>query len=274
MMSRRFLPTDRPYEVFDPPQGPAKQIFVLQPTEAPSTKLPFAKRRDGLGTTHHEAGTLRMGTDSNDSVTNEDCRFHHVANTYVAGPALFPTQGSPNPMLTGTALARRLGDLLKRPRPQASPGFKLLFDGVSTASWQMSTIKNQPGRDDPGRFHVIDGGLESAPGTDLGLFYTKIDFVNYILKLEWLAWREDDNSGIFLRFPDLNSKGYDNTAFVAVDFGFEVQIDALGRGSPPPGQNVDPNSAQQARSTTSPSRTSTRASWRVVRVSGMSLKSG
>jgi len=229
-----------PYEVFDPPQGPAKQIFVLQPTEAPSTKLPFAKRRDGLGTTHHEAGTLRMGTDPNDSVANKDCRFHHVANTYVAGPALFPTQGSPNPMLTGTALARRLGDLLKRPAPQASPGFNLLFDGVSTASWQMSTIKNQPGRDDPGRFHVVDAGLESAPGTDLGLFHTKINFSNYILKIEWLTWREDDNSGIFLRFPDLNSKGYDNTAFVAVDFGFEVQIDALGRGSPPPGQNVDP----------------------------------
>jgi choline dehydrogenase-like flavoprotein len=229
----------QPYEVFDPPQGPPKQIFVLQPTEAASTRLPFQKRRDGLGTTHHEAGTLRMGTDPNDSVTNADCRFHQVANTYVAGPALFPTQGSPNPMLTGTALARRLGDLLKRPQPQASPGFKLLFDGVSTAKWQMSTIKNQPGRDNPGRFYVIDGGLESAPGTDLGLFYTKIDFTNYILKLEWLSWREDDNSGIFLRFPDLNSKGYDNTAFVAVDFGFEVQIDALGRGSPPPGQNVD-----------------------------------
>jgi choline dehydrogenase-like flavoprotein len=229
----------QPYEVFDPPQGPPKQVFVLQPTEAASTKLPFEKRRDGLGTTHHEAGTLRMGTDPNDSVTNEDCRFHQVVNTYVAGPALFPTQGSPNPMLTGTALARRLGDLLKRPLPQASPGFNLLFDGVSTASWQMSMIKNQPGRDNPGRFYVIDGGLESAPGTDLGLFYRKIDFTNYILKLEWLSWREDDNSGIFVRFPDLNSKGYDNTAFVAVDFGFEVQIDALGRGSPPPGQNVD-----------------------------------
>jgi 3-keto-disaccharide hydrolase len=142
-------------------------------------------------------------------------------------------------MLTGTALARRLGDHLKQPLPQADPGFTLLFDGVSTASWQMSTIKNQPGRDNPGRFHVVDGGLESAPGTDLGLFYTKINFANYILKLQWLAWREDDNSGIFLRFPDLNSKGYDNTAFVAVDFGFEVQIDALGRGDPPPGQNVD-----------------------------------
>ena len=180
-----------------------------------------------------------MGISAGNSVTDENCRFHHVANTYVAGPALFPTIGSPNPMLTGTALARRLGDHLKQPLAQADPGFTLLFDGASTASWQMSTIKNQPGRDNPGRFHVVDGGLESAPGTDLGLFYTKINFANYILKLQWLAWREDDNSGIFLRFPDLNSKGYDNTAFVAVDFGFEVQIDALGRGDPPPGQNVD-----------------------------------
>jgi len=103
----------------------------------------------------------------------------------------------------------------------------------------MSTIKNQPGRDNPGRFHIVDAGLESAPGTDLGLFYTALPFDDYILKLQWLTWREDDNSGIFLRFPDVTTKNYDNTAFVAVDFGFEVQIDALERGSPPPGQNVD-----------------------------------
>jgi len=231
----------QPYEVFDPPQGPPAQIFKLQPTELASSKLPFAKRRDKMGTTHHEAGPLWIGTNASDSVTNEDARFHHVSNAYVAGPAAFPSLGSPNPMLTGTALARRLGNFLKRPKPQPSPGFQLLFDGASTAKWKMTTIKNQPGRDDPGRFHVIDGGLESAPGTDLGLFYTKIDFTNYILKLEWLTWRDDDNSGIFLRFPEpvTATNDYNNCAFIAVDFGFEVQIDALGRGSPPPGQNVD-----------------------------------
>lgn len=32
---------------------------------------------------------------------------------------------------------------------------------------------------------------------------------------------------MFLRFPHLDGKNYDNTAFVAVDFGFEVQIDQL-----------------------------------------------
>jgi hypothetical protein len=229
----------QPYEVFDPPQGVPNQIYTLQPTDAASSRLPFAKRRDTMGTTHHEAGTLRMGIDPTQSVTNEDARFHEVDNAYVAGPALFPSLGSPNPMLTGTALARRLGNHLKHPRPQANDGFQLLFDGVSTAGWKMSTIKNQPGRNDPGRFIIVDAGLESAPGTDLGLFYRKINFVNFVLRLEWLSWREDDNSGVFLRFPDPASVNYDNTAFVAVDFGFEIQIDALGRGSPPPGQSVD-----------------------------------
>ena len=235
----KIFANGQPYEVFEPPQGPPRQIHKMQPNEAPSSKLPFQKRRDTMGTTHHEAGPLWMGASPNDSVTDENARFHHVGNAYVAGPALFPTLGSPNPMLTGTALARRLGDFLKRPKPQPSPGFQLLFDGASTASWKMSTIKNQPGHDNPGRFHVIGAGLESAPGSDLGLFYTKINFVNYVLKLRWLTWREDDNSGIFVRFPDPTTVDYNNTAFVAVDFGFEVQIDALGRGSPPPGQNVD-----------------------------------
>ena len=32
-----------------------------------------------------------------------------------------------------------------------------------------------------------------------------------------------------MRFPHPDSKGYNNTSFVAVDFGFEVQIDQLGQ---------------------------------------------
>src|SRR5439155_18598221 len=97
-------------------------------------------RRDGLGTTHHEAGTLRMGQDATQSVTDPNCRFHTGVNTYVAGPALFPTIGSPNPMLTGIALARRLGDHLM-PAPAlatAETGFSYLFDGTDAqfANWQ------------------------------------------------------------------------------------------------------------------------------------------
>src|SRR4051812_2845518 len=61
--------------------------------------------RDGLGTTHHEAGTLWMGATDTDSVTDTSGRFHHVSNAYVVGPAVFPTLGSANPSLTALALA-------------------------------------------------------------------------------------------------------------------------------------------------------------------------
>ena len=73
-------------------------------------------RRDDLGTTHHDAGTMRMGDNVADAVTNDFGRIHDTTNCYVAGPALFPTVGSPNPMLTGVALGRRTGDLLNRQR--------------------------------------------------------------------------------------------------------------------------------------------------------------
>ena len=60
---------------------------------------------DPLGSTHHEAGTLWMGTPGS-SITDKDGRFHHIGNAYVAGPALFPRIGSANPTLTALALAR------------------------------------------------------------------------------------------------------------------------------------------------------------------------
>ncbi len=226
----KVLSGNQPFEVMTP-QG-LKQV---QPGDDLSTKLFYTPnghpdpaqrgRRDGLGTTHHEAGTLWMGEDPAKSVTTPEARFHDVMNVYAAGPALFPSVGSPNPMLTGIALARRLGDHLSR-AATPDPGFTLLFDGLTTAKWQMSSISNQPGRDHPGRFRVIDKALVAEPGTDLGLFWhTDPTPPNFILRLEWMRFRDDDNSGVFVRFPDPNSKGYNNTAYVAVDFGFEVQID-------------------------------------------------
>jgi len=136
-------------------------------------------------------------------------------------------------MLTGVALTRRLGDHLA-PAPQPftpETGFTAVFNGFSTDDWRMSTIRNQPpNRSNPGKFIIVDRSLETTPGNDLGLlWFTKPMPANYILRLQWLRWEQDGNSGVFVRFPDLNSKGYDNTAYVAVDFGFEVQIDELGK---------------------------------------------
>jgi hypothetical protein len=75
-------------------------------------------------------------------VTSAEGHFHGTVNAYAAGPALFPTIGSPNPMLTGIALVRRLGDHLIPEPPVASKerGFTPLFDGSQAlfADWRMA----------------------------------------------------------------------------------------------------------------------------------------
>jgi len=76
---------------------------------------------------------------------------------------------------------------------------------------------------------IIDGTLETVAGNDMGIFWCTVPApADFILKLQWLRLTADSNSGVYLRFPDPESKGYNNTAFVADDFGFEVQIDELG----------------------------------------------
>lgn len=105
----------------------------------------------------------------------------------------------------------------------------VLFDGTLTSAWKMSTIKNQPGKDDPGRFDVEGDALVSKPGTDLGmLWHTAPTPPNFLLELEFRLSKADDNSGVMIRFPHPDTKGYDNTAWVAVDFGFEIQINEPG----------------------------------------------
>jgi hypothetical protein len=193
-------------------------------------------RRDRLGTTHHEAGGLVFGSDPAKTVTDDNCKIRGVANAYVVGPALFPTIGSPNPMLTGTAFARRLATHLVHTMPHHVPtadaGFTLLFDGETLGGWAMSTINGEPGR--PGQFIVVDGALEGTVSTGLGLlWFTAPMPLSYVLKLQWKRFRHEDNSGVLLRFPNPRSKSYRNTAWVASHFGFEVQIDELGVGNPP-----------------------------------------
>lgn len=217
----------------------ASQYPVLVPHQVNGANN--ADRRDGLGTTHHEAGTLRMGIDPATSVTNTDCRFHNVSNAYVAGPALFPTTGSPNPMLTGIALARRLGDHLLPPPPASDPAFPYLFDGSETPAnvfkkWLMAG---------GGAFRVVGRSLIAQPGFGgIGLlYYAPQQFDDFILDLDFCLphprGNANDNSGVFLRFrnptkavlpgtpgPDVPG----NLATVGVDTGYEIQIDEEARG--------------------------------------------
>ncbi len=98
---------------------------------------------------------------------------------------------------------------------------QVLFDGSSTAAWRMAGN---------GSFSLEGNALVAQPGDGLGLYWCTIPTPpDFVLTLEWKRAADDDNSGIFLRFPDPNGKGYDNTAWVGVNFGFEVQIDEHGQ---------------------------------------------
>jgi len=198
---------------------------------------------DGLGTTFHESGTLRMGDAPAASVTNADGQFHFVTNLYAGDAAVLPTCGSANPVMNGIALRRRLakrlvpeGDGVGNPlsgRPirlfaqPAMPGIFPaagtvipLFDGSSLAGWRFA------GR---GAFHLVDGALQSVPSFDLGMLWsTRPMPPNYRLELDFLTRMPQTNSGIFIRFKNPDGVGLYNPAWAAVSSGFEIQIDNNG----------------------------------------------
>ena len=215
----------------------------------------FTNRRDDLGTTHHDAGTLRMGDNIADAVTNDFGRIHDTTNCYIAGPTLFPTSGSPNPMLTGVALGRRTGDLLNTSvlpppdpifSPQPEAGFRPLFDGTAQtfSKWRLA------GPGGGGMLH-INGEMVSYGDGGLRLFYYATEaFGDFTLRLQFRIFdTAKHNSGVFLRFPrptlDLataelqrragNEAAFDpgNPAWKPVIAGFEVQVDdnALGNST-------------------------------------------
>ena len=78
----------------------------------------------------------------NTSVTDANCRFHHVTNAYVVGPALFPDYRIAEPNAhrhRARAPARRSLDAgASSGTPE--PGFTYLFDGTDAqfANWQMA----------------------------------------------------------------------------------------------------------------------------------------
>lgn len=183
------------------------------------TKLQVVEqKRDGLGTTHHESGTLWMGSDPNTSVTNLDGRFHHVSNAYVAGPAVFPTLGSANPSLTALTLARRTALAIARESFGAEPGFTPLGTG-GLNGWQMAG---------GGGFMELGGNvIESVDGIGL-LWFTKEQFDDFTLRVDFRLSSPTDNSGIFIRIPALGTGDPVNDWKPATTQGYEIQIDNTG----------------------------------------------
>jgi hypothetical protein len=90
--------------------------------------------------------------------------------------------------------------------------FTSIFDGKTLNGWKMAG---------EGKFVLVesDDALQSEGGMGL-LWYSEKIYKNFILKLEWKASDEGDNSGVFVRFPDP-----DDNPNNAVREGYEIQID-------------------------------------------------
>ncbi len=223
-------------------------------------------RRDALSSTHHETGTLRMGANAANSVTDEYGQFWEADNLYVLRPAQLPVIGSPNPMLPNVALAMRTADRIlataagpatpfavQTPRPAApNPNapfpevdFVTLFDGNERTFGNWQLVGGRP-------FALVGGELVAQDGPGMGLlYYAAKSFGDFILRLEFLlpnpstagtSRTDNDNSGVFVRFRDPKrpvprrwntavSDLFADKTWVAVFTGFEVQIDEDARGN-------------------------------------------
>jgi Domain of Unknown Function (DUF1080)/GMC oxidoreductase len=173
--------------------------------------------QDRLGTTHHEAGTLFMGAPGT-SITDTNGKFHGKKNTYVAGPALFPTLGSANPSLTALSLARRTAYAIVAATVETpAAGFARL--SLAPADWQMVRQTGSPAT-------MIHHGAVLETSGWYGLYwYTKEQFSNFVLSIEWRISRREENSGIYIRIP---APTVANPLQAADAQGHEIQIDQRG----------------------------------------------
>jgi hypothetical protein len=71
--------------------------------------------------------------------------------------------------------------------------------------------------------HQKEQALQTEGGMGL-LWYYKRKFKDFILELEWKASSNEDNSGVFVRFPNPG-----NDPYAAVSYGYEIQIDDLAQ---------------------------------------------
>src|SRR6266508_1120201 len=145
--------------------GPIEYLSDQSPGAVWQTTTPGPdQRRDPLSSTRHEAGTLWMGDDPTASVTNDIGRFHELGNLFALGPCLLPTMGSPNPVLSGLALARRTADrvpLTTAAPPAVEAGFTALFDGTDTTFARWQPVGG-------GSFSLVDGMIVAQPGPPWG----------------------------------------------------------------------------------------------------------
>ena len=102
------------------------------------------------------------------------------------------------------------------PLHNSTSNYTKIFDENILHGWKMAGN---------GNFVVTEDKSLKSGGQGI-LWYTKAIFDNFILRLNWKVSDEDDNSGVFVRFPNVA-----NDPKIAVKNGYEIQIDD-GAGNP------------------------------------------
>lgn len=99
--------------------------------------------------------------------------------------------------------------------------FVKLFDGTLN-NWKMSGKGKFAVVFEKGDEEKLHPCLKTQGGMGL-LWYHKKKFKDFILMLEWKVTNIQNNSGIFVRFPDPQ-----DDPWIAVNNGYEIQIDDIG----------------------------------------------
>ena len=186
---------------------------------------------DGLGTTHHETGTLWMGTDPTRASPTRRAASITPRTCTPRARRLFPTHrlaepdahrhraGAPHRRSHHDAASVRAGPGLRGAlRRHVDRRLEDVDHPQSAGPRQSGHVPRAPRRvrgdarhrSRPAVAHAADAApLRAAAAVDDD--------------------GADDNSGVFVGFPHPEQQGYDNTAYVGVNFGFEIQIDELAR---------------------------------------------
>jgi hypothetical protein len=184
--------------------------------------------------------------------------FHDVTNAHALGPALQPTVGSPNPMLTSIALGRRLANHLVPVAPIPAEGPRSLFNGQNLDGWEMAG---------QGSFVVTNGVLQAVPGGDLGLLWCTIPTPrDFVLRCEWRLAQPTTTPGCSSASPIPTARA---TTTPPTSRSTSVSRSRSTRPAPP----TAPTSTAPAPSTASRTRPST-CSRRSQSASGTPMRSG
>jgi choline dehydrogenase-like flavoprotein len=106
--------------VFETTAGSFYEPKLIQIFGSAGAKYAFIAPRDAIPGSQHVMGTLRSGTDSTLSVTNNNGQFWDLGNLYAADGSLFPTSSGHNPTMTIIALALRVAAAMVNPASPSS----------------------------------------------------------------------------------------------------------------------------------------------------------